>query len=341
MIMNNNSNNKNIIIWLNISIFFLVIMVMIGGITRLTDSGLSMVDWKPIAGILPPLNDTQWVDSFNEYKKFPEYQQKNIDMSLSEYKYIFFWEYLHRMMGRFFGFLFLIPFSFFLMFGSLNKKITRHLLLVFMLGGFQGFIGWYMVKSGLVNNPDISHYRLSLHLFIAFVILAYTYKIKLSLVFYNIREINNYIFYNKLSQFIIFLLFVQVIFGAFNAGLKTVHVISTFPFYNGMVLPISKMSLNPFWLNFFENNYGVQFVHRYLAFFIVFIISYFTYKINLKSSRIKLESQYALSLILYQCILGVLTLISNANIVFALIHQLLAVLTILVMIKINHKMKYI
>ena len=227
------------------------------------------------------------------------------------------------------------------MLGYLNKKTTKHLLFVFILGGFQGFIGWYMVKSGLVYNPDISHYRLSLHLFIAFVILAYAYKIKLSLVFFNIKKINNYIFYNKLSQFIIFLLFVQIVFGAFNAGLKTVNIISTFPFYNGMVFPISKMSNHPFWLNFFENNYGVQLVHRYLAFIIVFVISYFTYKINLKSSRIKLESQYVLSLILYQCIFGVLTLISNATIVFALIHQLLAVLTILLMIKINHKMKYI
>ncbi len=335
------NNNHKIIIWLNISIFFLVIMVMIGGITRLTESGLSMVDWKPITGIVPPLNDNQWIDSFNEYKKFPEYKQKNIDMSLSEYKYIYFWEYLHRMMGRFFVFLFLIPFSFFLIKGFLNKKIIKHLLIIFILGGLQGFIGWYMVKSGLVNNPNVSHYRLSLHLFIAFIILSYTYKIKLALVFYNIKKINNYLFYNRLSQLIVFLLFVQVVFGAFNAGLKTVNIISTFPFYNGMLFPISKMSINPFWLNFFENNYGVQLVHRYLAFIIVFLVSYFTYKINLKNSRIKLESQYVLSLILYQCIFGVLTLISNATIVFALIHQLLAVMIILVMIKINHKIKYI
>ena len=187
-------SNYKIIIWLNISIFFLVIMVMIGGITRLTESGLSIVDWKPVTGIVPPLNNSQWIDSFNEYKKFPEYQQKNIKMNLSEYKYIYFWEYLHRMLGRFFSLLFIIPFLFFLIKGYLNKKLIKHLLFIFMLGGGQGLIGWYMVKSGLVNNPDVSHYRLSLHLFIAFIILSYTYKIKLSLLFNKINKINNYIY---------------------------------------------------------------------------------------------------------------------------------------------------
>jgi len=332
------NNNQKIIVWLNISIFFLIVMVMIGGITRLTDSGLSIVTWKPIMGVVPPLTQNQWIDSFDNYKQFPEYGINNMNMTLSEYKYIYFWEYLHRMLGRFFGFLFLIPFSFFLIKGYLDRRLIKHLLLIFLFGGFQGFVGWYMVKSGLVNNPYISHYRLALHLFVAFIILAYIYKLKISLLFKKIHKVNNYKFYNNLVLAIIVLLFVQIIFGAFNAGLKTVSSVNTFPFYNGIIFPLSKLSLEPMWLNFFENNFGVQIIHRYLAFLIVSLIAYFAYIVNI--DRIKLETKYIVSLIVYQCILGVLTLISNAALFFALIHQLFAILTILLMIRIKHKLKY-
>ena len=321
--------------------FFLVIMIMIGGITRLTDSGLSIVTWKPITGFIPPINHEQWIESFNEYKTFPEYQLKSIDMKLSEYKFIYFWEYMHRMMGRFFGFLFIIPFSLFLIRGYLDKLLIRKLLFVFVLGGLQGFVGWYMVKSGLVNKPDVSHYRLALHLFIAFIILSYIYKLKMSLLFDKINKVKNYKFYNLLSLLIIFLLFLQIIYGAFNAGLKTSNIINTFPFYNGMFFPFSEFNLTPMWLNFFENKFGVQFIHRYLAFIIIFIIGFFTYNVNSDVKRIKLESQYIITLIVYQCILGVLTLVSSSAIIFALIHQLIAIFSILVMVRIKHKLKYI
>tara|TARA_Y100000590_G_scaffold468972_1_gene654179 strand:+ start:1355 stop:2368 length:1014 start_codon:yes stop_codon:yes gene_type:complete len=335
------NNNYKIIAWLNISIFFLIIMVVVGGITRLTDSGLSMVTWKPITGVLPPLNYIEWNNSFTEYKKFPEYKVNNQGMTLSEYKSIYMWEYLHRMLGRFFGFLFIVPFSIFFIKGYLDNKLTKHLLFIFLLGGFQGLIGWYMVKSGLINEPHVSHYRLALHLFIAFLILVYVYKLKISILFKKLNKINNYSFYNNFCSVIIFLLFIQVIFGAFNAGLKTVNTINTFPFYNGVIFPISKMSLDPFWLNFLENNFGVQLVHRYLAFIIVLMIGCFTYYLNSECDRIKIESRYAISLIIYQCILGVLTLVSGAALIFGIIHQLLAIILILTMVKIKHRLKYI
>ena len=333
--------SKNyIIVWLNITIFFLVLMILVGGITRLTNSGLSMVDWKPITGIVPPLSHDDWIDSFEEYKEFPEYKIKNYDMDLSDYKFIYFWEYIHRMLGRFFGFLFIIPFTFFLAKGYLSKKLIYKLLFLFVLGGSQGFVGWYMVKSGLVNEPNVSHYRLSLHLFLAFLILSYTYKLKLSIIYNKLSKINNYDFINRFSSLILILLFIQVIYGAFNAGLKTVHEISTFPFYNGMVFPFSKMTLNPWWLNLLENNFSVQLIHRYLGFTIVLLIGFLVSKINFHAIRLKIETQYIISLILYQCILGVLTLVSKAVLVFALMHQLLAIITILLMIRISHKLKY-
>ena len=236
--------DKKIIILLNISIVVLFLMIIIGGITRLTDSGLSMVTWKPVTGILPPIGEYQWQESFNEYKAYPEYKLINYNISLSDYKYIYFWEYIHRLLGRLIGILFLIPFLFFLYKGLLNKQLIKKLLIVFFMGGFQGFLGWYMVKSGLTDIPHVSHYRLAVHLVIAFLILAYIYNLKLLLENKDITRNFHYKRYSNFISFIIFLLFIQVIYGAFNAGLKTVNTINTFPFFNDLVIPFTKFSLD-------------------------------------------------------------------------------------------------
>ena len=332
--------NNKIIIWLNVSIIFLFLMIIIGGITRLTDSGLSMVTWKPITGISPPIGMEQWEESFSHYKSFPEYIIINYNISLSEYKYIYYWEYLHRLLGRMIGLLFLMPFLYFIYKGYLKKQLIKKLLIVFFMGGFQGFLGWYMVKSGLVDMPHVSHYRLAVHLSMAFFILSYIYNLKLSLLVTKLSEDNNYKFYDRFISIIISLLFLQIIYGAFNAGLKTVNTVNTFPFYNGLIFSLSNISLSSFWLIFFENHYGVQIIHRLLGFILMGLVMFFSYKSNMSNSRIKLESQYLIVLILFQCIVGILTLISNASIVFALLHQFLAILTILFAIKIKHNLKY-
>jgi cytochrome c oxidase assembly protein subunit 15 len=332
---------KNIIIiWLNVSIAFLFLIIIIGGMTRLTDSGLSMVTWKPITGVFPPIGIEQWEESFNQYKSFPEYKIINYNISLSEYKHIYYWEYLHRLLGRMIGVLFLIPFLYFLYSSYLDKKLIKKLLIVFFIGGFQGFLGWYMVKSGLVDIPHVSHYRLAIHLSMAFFILSYIYNLKLSLIITKLSKDYNYKFYDRFISIILILLFIQIIYGAFNAGLKTVNTVNTFPFYNGLIFPFSNISLSPVWLNFFKNHYGVQFIHRFLGLIIMGLIMIFTYKSNKINNRIKLESQYLIVLILFQCIVGILTLISNASIVFALLHQFLAILIILFTIKIKHNLKY-
>lgn len=331
---------NRVIIWLNVSIGFLFLMIIIGGMTRLTDSGLSMVTWKPITGVFPPIGIEQWEESFNQYKSFPEYKIINYNISLSEYKHIYYWEYLHRLLGRMIGVLFLIPFLYFLYSSYLNKQLIKKLLIVFFIGGFQGFLGWYMVKSGLVDIPHVSHYRLAIHLSMAFFILSYIYNLKLSLIITKLSKDYNYKFYDRFISIILILLFVQIIYGAFNAGLKTVNTVNTFPFYNDFIFPFSNISLSPVWLNFFKNHYGVQFIHRFLSLIIMVLIMIFTYKSNKINNRIKLESQYLIVLILFQCIVGILTLISNASIVFALLHQFLAILIILFTIKIKHNLKY-
>lgn len=332
--------NRKIIIWLNTSIIFLFFMIFIGGMTRLTDSGLSMVTWKPITGIFPPIGQVQWEESFNQYKSFPEYKIINYDIKLQDYKYIYYWEYIHRLMGRLIGLLFLIPFIYFLYSKSLNINLIKKLVVVFFMGGIQGFLGWYMVKSGLIDIPHVSHYRLAVHLSMAFLILAYIYNLKLSLLYSEFKYSPKYNSYNKYIFLIIFLLFVQVIYGAFNAGLKTVNTINSFPFYNNDIFPFSNMVNKPFVLNFLTDHYGVQFIHRYLAFIIIIIVALFIYKINKITNRIKLESQYLIVLILFQCIIGILTLISGASISFAILHQFLAILTILYIIKINYNLNY-
>jgi cytochrome c oxidase assembly protein subunit 15 len=197
-----------------------------------------------------------------------------------------------------------------------------------------------MVKSGLVDIPHVSHYRLAIHLSMAFFILSYIYNLKLSLIITKLSKDYNYKFYDRFISIILILLFVQIIYGAFNAGLKTVNTVNTFPFYNDFIFPFSNISLSPVWLNFFKNHYGVQFIHRFLSLIIMVLIMIFTYKSNKINNRIKLESQYLIVLILFQCIVGILTLISNASIVFALLHQFLAILIILFTIKIKHNLKY-
>ena len=332
--------NNKVITWLNISMIVLFLMIIIGGTTRLTDSGLSMVSWKPITGIFPPVGLEEWQNSFNDYKSFPEYKIINYNISLSEYKSIYYWEYLHRLLGRIIGLLFLIPFLYFLYKGFLNKQLIKKLLILFFMGGFQGFLGWYMVKSGLVDIPHVSHYRLALHLSLAFFILSYIYKLKLSLLVTKLSKDCNHKYYDRLISIIIGLLFIQIVYGAFNAGLKTVNTVNTFPFYNGSIFPSSNISFDSFWLFFFENHYGVQIIHRFLGLMIMGLIMFFSYKSSMSNSRIKLESQYLIVLILFQCIVGILTLISDASIVFALLHQFLAILTILFTIKIKHNLRY-
>jgi len=265
-------------IWLISLITLVGLIITVGGLTRLTDSGLSITKWEVFKGILPPLNQAQWENYFSEYKAIPQYIFLNSDMSLSEFKFIFFWEYIHRILGRIIGLFFFIPFIFFIYKKVLNKYLTRSLIFIFVLILIQGFIGWYMVKSGLIENLSVSHYRLSLHLFTAFIIfssLIWIYMNHRFKTYKNFFQINLKFIFLKILLFSIFL---QIIIGAFVSGLDAGKIYQTWPLMNGDYFPSDNFSDNLF--NFKDASF-VQFIHRNIA-YVIFVLSvysgFFIYK---------------------------------------------------------------
>ena len=305
--------NKSVIIWLFSGFFLIFIMVLIGGITRLTDSGLSMSTWKLIGGA-PPLNLKEWITAFDLYKATPE-GKMNTHYGLDDFKYIFFWEYLHRMIGRLLGIVFLIPFCFFLIKKKLSKKLIIQSCILLIMGASQGLIGWWMVKSGLIDRPDVSHFRLAVHLITAFLTCAYTLWIALPFFFPSSREGNKVIFNHVLILFI--LVVIQIIYGAFVAGLKAGRIYNTWPKMGEQWIPESV---------FLDPGAGSQFTHRTLA----LIIVVFTFYIWQKGRKIKLSKLQSQSLnilpviVSLQIVLGILTLIMIAPISLALTHQIVA-----------------
>lgn len=221
--------DRSIIIWLVFVCLMIFAMVIIGGITRLTDSGLSMVEWKPLMGAIPPLTEAEWLRVFDLYKQYPEYQKVNSGMELSEFKFIFFWEYFHRLFGRLIGVVFFIPYVYFLFKKKIEKKLNKKLFIAFILGGLQGLMGWYMVKSGLIDRPDVSHFRLAAHFGLALTIIGYIFWIILGQINFSNQKL---IYYPKLFwslAILLVILSVQIIYGAFVAGLDAGLAYNTFP----------------------------------------------------------------------------------------------------------------
>ena len=227
-------------------------MVIIGGITRLTDSGLSMVDWS-IYGEFP--TEKNILESFNDWQESPQGKQLH-SKDFKEFKKIYFWEYLHRMMGRLLGVVFIIPFIYFLIKKKLNRKLIYQSLILFSMGAIQGGIGWWMVKSGLVKNPDVSHFRLAIHLITAFLTCAFTLWVALPLILPEKRSGNKKLL--KLTSWLFILVIIQIIYGAFVAGLNAGRICNTWPKMGGEWIPESIFSMNPFWQNFIENHYAIQ-----------------------------------------------------------------------------------
>ena len=316
------NKNKSIVIWLLSGCVLIFIMVVVGGITRLTDSGLSMVKWNLFMGAIPPLNETEWKETFNLYKEYPEYQKLNFNCTLSEFKYIFFWEYLHRMIGRLLGLVFIIPFVYFLIKKRLNKKLIVQTSILLLMGATQGAIGWWMVKSGLVNNPDVSHYRLAVHLITAFLTFAFTFWVVLPLIFTQERSGNTVLL--SLIKILMILIIIQIIYGGFVAGLNAGIGFNTWPKMGEYWIPDAVYQLDPLWRNFVEGRYGVQFIHRILALTLVAFVIY----IWKKGVRIALETNQKRSLnlllgiVLLQTLLGVFTLILIVPIWLAALHQI-------------------
>jgi cytochrome c oxidase assembly protein subunit 15 len=299
-------------------------MVVIGGITRLTHSGLSISNYKLISGTIPPMNDVEWETAFDLYKQYPEYQKLNNRFSLQDFKDIYFWEWLHRFIGRMIGLVFFLPFLYFLIRKQLTKSTIKKSIILLGLGAFQGFLGWYMVKSGLVDNPDVSHYRLAAHLTTAFITFAYTFWVALDLIFPQKKTINT-----RLRNFIrigLAVLLLQIIYGAFVAGLDAGFIHNHWPLMNDgkFIHETVYIEQNPIYKNFIEGKSGVQFAHRILAYIVViliFMIWYKSKKINITSTQSK-GIKALLVIVTIQFLLGVLTILLQVPVWLGVAHQI-------------------
>jgi cytochrome c oxidase assembly protein subunit 15 len=325
-----NADQKAIAIWLLVCCATIFAMIILGGVTRLTGSGLSMVEWAPIMGVLPPLNQTEWQETFLLYQQFPEYQLKNFDMSLGEFKSIFWFEYGHRLLGRSIGMIFLLPFLFFLFQGKIEKALTPKLIIMFVLGGLQGLMGWYMVKSGLVNDPHVSQYRLTAHLGLAVVIYAYMFWVALDLLYPKINaNSNNTAAKNtnyrlgRQSLIITGIIIITILSGGFVAGTRAGFAFNTFPLMDGRLIPAGLFELSPVWRNFFENIVTVQYDHRVLATLLFLIIPVFWFK----AGKLELQplartgSHLLLAALALQIMLGISTLLLIVPVALAAAHQ--------------------
>jgi heme a synthase len=312
--------------WLITGAFLVASMVVVGGITRMTNSGLSMVEWKLIMGILPPLSPEEWQDTFEKYQTFPEYQKINSHFALDDFKSIFWWEYSHRMLGRLIGIIFLVPFIIFWLKGHFTKKWLWRLSGLFILGGFQGFLGWYMVKSGLVNNPDVSHYRLAAHLIAALLLFSYIIWLIMELINpgKSCIKIRGYRFSIWLLYF---MALVQITYGALVAGLNAGLFYPTFPTMNGEWVPASiGVQINGVGCMALVNDITtVQFIHRWLGITLFFSIVaiYLLYAPSLLTKARK-RLKALLWLVTLQASLGILVLLLSVPLILAVLHQFTA-----------------
>tara|TARA_B100000700_G_scaffold70144_2_gene77764 strand:+ start:2578 stop:3603 length:1026 start_codon:yes stop_codon:yes gene_type:complete len=318
MYIENKEIKKNISIWLIFMFFLISFMIIVGGLTRLTDSGLSITKWQLFSGFLPPFTATQWDHYFNLYKEIPEFKLQNYSMNLEEFKVIFWWEWAHRFLGRIIGLFFLVPLIYFSFKVKINKIID--LYLIFFLICFQGFIGWYMVSSGLVDRVDVSHYRLSVHLLIAFLIISLIFWNYLKLSITNTSKEKLNLFF---PVFLLILIFFQISIGAFVSGMDAGRIYNSWPLMGSSYFPNDSSYIDLFKLSAFDEPSLVQFLHRNLAYFICIYYLYIVINIYKK----KLFSLYFSikligSFLLIQIILGILTLLYGAQIILASMHQI-------------------
>ena len=326
----NGHTQKQITTWLIAACLLIFLMVIIGGITRLTRSGLSIVEWHPISGVIPPMTNSAWELKFEKYQQFPEYTKLNQGITLSQFKFIFFWEYIHRLIGRLLGVFFIIPFAYFFIKKKLSPPLMKKLLWMFVFGGLQGMYGWYMVKSGLIDNPHVSHYRLAGHLVFALGLMAY--------ILWTVLDVNRDRFtkgtYNNkehlrpLLHWIITLIILQIIYGAFTAGLKAGYGWNTFPKMAGQWIPSGLLPLSPWYINLIEHNFTVQFIHRILGWGLCMLIpGFWRYT---RGFDLTPQQDFAIislmKIVIVQFLLGVLTLIWVVPVWLGVLHQAGAVL---------------
>ena len=326
--------------WLGTGAALTMAIVVIGGITRLTQSGLSIVDWNPIMGVIPPLSEAQWMAAFDRYREFPEYQVLRRGMSLEEFKFIFFWEYFHRLVARTIGLVFLVPFLVFWWRGFFPRPLLGRVAALFLLGAAQGVMGWYMVMSGLVDNPAVSHYRLAAHLSLALAILGGCVWLMRDLSLADRPagarpggEVRAWVW--VLGA----LVMVQIVWGAFVAGLKAGRMFNTFPLMGGSLLPPNGLGLRPALLNLVENPITVQWMHRVLGTVLLLAAVAAVVRMRREEAWVRRLGVAFLALVVAQYALGVATLLLAVPISLGVLHQAVAAVVLVVWVGWVHRVR--
>jgi len=314
-------HDRQIAGWLTFCAAVIFGMILLGGVTRLTGSGLSMVEWKPLMGVVPPMSEQAWLETFDKYKQYPEYQKINKGMSLDGFKRIFMYEYLHRVLGRLIGVIFFFPMLFFALKGRVRAGLMPKLWVLFVLGGCQGLLGWYMVKSGLVDRPDVSQYRLTAHLGLAVVIYAYMLWLVFDLVFPKRGLAGGR--HAGFSLSLVGLVFLMILSGGLVAGTNAGYAYSTWPLMGDSFIPQGLYATSPAWLAIFEDITTIQFNHRMFAYLLVGLIGYFAYRVLSAGAeaRAKVAILLVLAALALQVILGISTLLLHVPIGIAAAHQ--------------------
>ena len=344
-------SRTNIVLWLFSGCSLIFVMVVVGGITRLTGSGLSITKWDVVTGAIPPVTDVAWEKEFEHYKQTPQFHQINSHFGIKDFKAIYWWEYIHRLIGRIIGIVFIVPYFWFLLTRQLSRNLALKYLILFFLGGLQGFIGWYMVKSGLVNIPSVSHYRLALHLITAFMTFGLTFWFAFELIHSEKLRLTGWhrkLF--RLSVFAFCITVLQIIYGAFVAGLKAGYIYNTWPLMGDKLIADSVIvALNQSgFTSIFNDLSGVQFVHRYLAYAVAFLILGIWWYVRRKqdSDSYKLSKGQLVAVnivaaaVLLQFVLGVITLLYGVPVILGVLHQVGAFLLFSSLIYLLHRLRH-
>lgn len=335
-------SSRAVHLWLIAICGLVTTMVSIGGMTRLTGSGLSITDWAPIMGAIPPLSEEAWQAAFQKYQQIPQYKLVNAGIPLSEFKFLFFWEWFHRLVGRLIGIVVLLPGIYFWIRGLISKALARRVLLGFFLGGLQGALGWFMVMSGLSERTSVSHFRLAAHLSLALLILSYFVWLTRSVIVGTARknaEPESFAFLRPKYGALVALFSLQIIYGAFVAGLKAGHAFNTFPLMAGSWIPSNLFEFSPLWINFLENPAMVQWIHRTLgwaAFFSTLAVWITLARRGVPRGPLRKTATGLAHMVFLQFTLGVFTLIYAVPVALGVLHQLGAALIVILLTLLGH-----
>jgi cytochrome c oxidase assembly protein subunit 15 len=333
--------NRGVAAWLLGCCGLVFLIIVVGGITRLTHSGLSIVEWQPLLGWIPPLSAADWQVLFDKYKLTPEFQRVNSSMTLEGFKSIFWWEYLHRLLGRVIGLAFLLPYLWFLARRAITGALAWKLAAIFVLGGLQGALGWFMVQSGLVDDPRVSHFRLTAHLSLAFLIFAAMLWVALGLLEPRVRATGDKALRmtKGLAHGAVLLVFLMVLTGGLVAGLRAGKAYNTFPLMNGHLIPPEILQIEPWWRNFFWNIATVQFDHRLFAWLLAFLVPWLWWRCRSMAEDVRFASSLLLGLLVLQITLGISTLLLAVPVPLGVAHQGTAALVFGAAIFLMHRLR--